>query len=143
MTIANKQQEVSLLITGLGKQRIILGLPWLIKENPDIDWTSGTLQFPFTIIEDNDDYKGGDFINVATIFLEYFENNEQSDDDSLKILKAKISKQFDQLYGNHKKKDLTPEQLIPKHFHKYIKLVSKTASERYPGLRSYNHKIYL
>ena len=44
MTIANKRQEVSLLITGLGKQRIILGLPWLIKENPDIDWTSGTLQ---------------------------------------------------------------------------------------------------
>ena len=43
MTIANKCQEVSLLITGLGKKRIILGLPWLIKENLDIDWMSGTL----------------------------------------------------------------------------------------------------
>jgi len=31
------------LVTGLGKQEIILGLPWLKEENPDINWRKGTL----------------------------------------------------------------------------------------------------
>jgi len=30
-----------LLVSGLGKQRIILGFPWLSKHNPDIDWKTG------------------------------------------------------------------------------------------------------
>jgi hypothetical protein len=28
-------------VTGLGKQRIILGFPWLHKYNPIIDWKKG------------------------------------------------------------------------------------------------------
>jgi hypothetical protein len=31
------------LVTGLGKQKIILGFPWLKKMNPIIDWQKGTL----------------------------------------------------------------------------------------------------
>ena len=30
-----------LLVTGLGKQRIILGFPWLTEHNPDINWQTG------------------------------------------------------------------------------------------------------
>ena len=30
-------------ITGLGNQKIILGLPWLRKHNPEIDWEKGTV----------------------------------------------------------------------------------------------------
>jgi hypothetical protein len=37
-TIAGQRQMLSLLVTGIGKQSIILGLPWLIKENPDINY---------------------------------------------------------------------------------------------------------
>ena len=33
------------LVTGLGKQRIILGFPWLKKMNPIIDWQKGTLNW--------------------------------------------------------------------------------------------------
>ena len=32
-------------MTGLGKQKIILGFPWLQKHNPDIDWKKGTLKW--------------------------------------------------------------------------------------------------
>jgi hypothetical protein len=31
-------------VTGLGKQNLILGLPWLQKHNPEIDWTTGTVK---------------------------------------------------------------------------------------------------
>jgi hypothetical protein len=35
-------------VTGLGKQRIILGFPWLHKYNPIIDWKKGEITFkPF------------------------------------------------------------------------------------------------
>jgi hypothetical protein len=37
-------------VTGLGKQRIILGFPWLHKYNPIIDWKKGEIIFkPFQI----------------------------------------------------------------------------------------------
>jgi hypothetical protein len=37
-------------VTGLGKQRIILGFPWLHKYNPIIDWKKGEVTFkPFRI----------------------------------------------------------------------------------------------
>ena len=33
------------LVTGLGRQKIILGFPWLAKANPIIDWQKGTLEW--------------------------------------------------------------------------------------------------
>ena len=34
-----------LLVTGLGKQKIILGFPWLTEHNPIIDWKTGTIEW--------------------------------------------------------------------------------------------------
>jgi len=34
-----------LLISRIGKQKIILGLPWLMKYNPDIDWWTGEIKW--------------------------------------------------------------------------------------------------
>ena len=33
------------MVTGLGKQKILLGFPWLKKNNPLIDWKTGTFQW--------------------------------------------------------------------------------------------------
>ena len=43
LTIHGRKKTTRLLVTGLGKQKIILGFPWLQKHNPDIDWKKGTL----------------------------------------------------------------------------------------------------
>ena len=142
-TIANKRQWISLLITGLGKQKMILGLPWLIKENPDIDWQRGTLQWrptPLVIVGDNDDKRGGDFTNYAISLTETY---EEDDPTVLEILKIKISDHFDQIYGDQDKKKVEPEELVPKAYHRYLKLFSKKASERYPEPRPYDHEIRL
>ena len=37
-----------LLVTGLGKQKIILGLPWLMEHNPKIDWKTRKMEWPKT-----------------------------------------------------------------------------------------------
>jgi len=41
------------MITGLGKQKVILGFPWLQEENPEINWKSGTLTWKEEMSTDN------------------------------------------------------------------------------------------
>ena len=45
LEIFGRLQTIRLLVTGLGKQKILLGFPWLQKNNPIIDWQTGT--FPW------------------------------------------------------------------------------------------------
>ena len=39
--INKKQMNLRLLVTGLGKQKIILSFPWLHEYNPEINWKMG------------------------------------------------------------------------------------------------------
>ena len=41
----DREELVTLLVTGLGKESLILGLPWLRRNNLIIDWKKGTLEF--------------------------------------------------------------------------------------------------
>ena len=43
LKINNQTMNTRLLVTGLGKQKVILGFPWLNKQNPNIDWATGML----------------------------------------------------------------------------------------------------
>ena len=45
ITIHGRTRNIKLLVTGLGKQRIILGFPWLNDENPDINWRTGEFKW--------------------------------------------------------------------------------------------------
>jgi hypothetical protein len=41
VTVNGRTRRLQLLLAGLGKQKVILGFPWLNKENPDINWKTG------------------------------------------------------------------------------------------------------
>ena len=43
--IFGQPQTIRSLVTGLGKQKILLGFPWLQKNNPLINWQTGTFQW--------------------------------------------------------------------------------------------------
>jgi len=45
LDVHRKRLRTWFLVTGLGQEKAILGLPWLRKINPDINWSEGTLQF--------------------------------------------------------------------------------------------------
>ena len=45
LEVFGQTQLIQLLITGLGKQKILLGFPWLQKNNPLINWQTGTFQW--------------------------------------------------------------------------------------------------
>jgi len=46
--VNGRQEKIKLLMTGLGKQRIILGFPWLNRHNPEINWQTGELNWQTT-----------------------------------------------------------------------------------------------
>ena len=41
LEINGRKMTMELLVTGLRKERIILGFPWLQDQNPDINWKTG------------------------------------------------------------------------------------------------------
>ncbi|ESK94492.1 hypothetical protein Moror_8150 [Moniliophthora roreri MCA 2997] len=45
-TIGTKKMTDTFLISELGKEEVILGLPWLRKYNPEVDWITGRTTFP-------------------------------------------------------------------------------------------------
>jgi Retroviral aspartyl protease len=52
LQVNSKTNMEQFLITGLGNQKIILGLPWLQEHNPEINWKEGTLQWRTTMMEE-------------------------------------------------------------------------------------------
>jgi hypothetical protein len=45
ITVHGKMKKTRLFISGLGKETVILGLSWLRKENPDVNWKEGTFRY--------------------------------------------------------------------------------------------------
>ena len=45
LTIFGRRRNTRLLVTGLGKQKIILGFPWLNEHNPEINWKTGEFKW--------------------------------------------------------------------------------------------------
>ena len=41
LNIYQKTMKIQLMVTGLGKQKIILGFPWLNEHNSEINWKTG------------------------------------------------------------------------------------------------------
>ena len=45
LVIDGRTKRTRLLITGLGRQKIILGFSWLREQNPDINWQTGKFKW--------------------------------------------------------------------------------------------------
>jgi hypothetical protein len=45
LKIGDQIKKTRLHVTGLGKQNVILGFPWLKDEKPTVDWKSGEIQW--------------------------------------------------------------------------------------------------
>src|SRR6187551_4030159 len=63
LTVHRVETWTDFLVTALGGENIILGLPWLRKVNPQVDWERGRLSVPkrpVTIeeVEDEDFWQG-------------------------------------------------------------------------------------
>ena len=152
MIINGRKTTERLLITGLGKLRIILGFPWLNKQNPVIDWKLGMVSFPEKrkinwkwIIRskspkasleeevDKEDWKN------RTI------NRLEEEETSLLMatltgqlnmdiwINAKTNLAMDMaIEANLKKKEILVTELVPLEYHEFLDVFDEDKANRFP-----------
>ena len=155
--IGGRTQEIRFLVSGLGRQKVILGFPWLEKENPAIDWKKATLNWPpeeriqkpkyrlqsrnhkhiprpiiEEIYDDNDRFNSPvNPISNDKPNLILPMNEEPCSGDSCPQINATftVSAKFAQ---KEKKLTIPAAELVPPEFHEFLPLFDKKASERFP-----------
>jgi Reverse transcriptase (RNA-dependent DNA polymerase) len=147
-------------VTGLGKQKIILGFPWLHKYNLNIDWKKGEVTFkPFRIdwrrlMEKGKQIKQKQQPKIEEVVDDEERKNQTTlpiDEDKLGvyielletdmwICKTNVAMEL-AIEENSKKKDKTDEQLVPAEYHEYLDIFSKEKAHRFPESRPWDHKI--
>jgi Retroviral aspartyl protease len=138
-------------VTGLGKQRIILGCPWLHKYNPIIDWKRKEITFkPFQINWKCFIEKGKQIRQEQQPKIEEVVDEEETKNQmtlSLKenkmgvyiklletdvwIHKTNIATEL-AIEENSKKTDKMDEQLVPAEYHKYLDIFSEEKAHCFP-----------
>jgi Reverse transcriptase (RNA-dependent DNA polymerase) len=159
-TLGDRKFKECFYVTSLGKQRIILGFPWLHKYNPIIDWKKGEITFkPFQIdwrclmvkgkwiqmeqqpkieeVVDEELTKNQMTLPIVEdkmgVFIELLETD-------VWIHKTNIAMEL-AIKENSKKQDKTDEQLVPAEYHEYLDIFSEEKAHRFPKSRPWDHKI--
>jgi Retroviral aspartyl protease len=146
LTINRQMWTHNLLVTGLGKQKIILGYPWFKKTNLDINWKECTLTWqtkqdekkptPKTTIENEinpEDWKNHT-VNLIeelddeqignTVLLSYIEEAKSKVCINAKTgIAMKLA-----IKENKKKADLPVKKLIPEDLHNFLTITRQTDS---------------
>jgi hypothetical protein len=116
--VNGKTNTERFLITGLGNQKIILGLPWLQEHNPEINWKEGTLQWRTTTMEevlDKEEHLNRPINASDKVLLQYLGMENELWINLKENLATKLASE-----ANQKKPDLTPKQLVPLEYHDYL-----------------------
>lgn len=162
--IANRSRNLKFLVTALGKQRIILGYPWLEEENPDIDWRQQTIKwrtqraniyamFKHDYPEDENDpqltisylrnWKPTDEEELTEICASFI-HDELIQDSKDDWIKSRMTHSQRLGLEAEKAKARPVDQIVPKEFHNYLLTVfAEREIGTLPKRRSYDHKINL
>ena len=135
------------MVTTLGQQDVILGLPWLEVENPDINWKRRTLRW-----RTPDERR-----NIYALF----QDHELTNNLTISFIKGELTEEAHNTWNDtrmnkamlfayqHNKEKLEEmkkkplEELVLKEFHQYLKVFSDAEASRMPKHTEYDHKIEL
>jgi hypothetical protein len=138
LTINRQTRTHNLLVTGLGKQKIILRYPWFKQTNPDINWKECTLTWrtkqderkptPKTTIKNKIDPE--DWRNHTVNLIEELDDEQIGnavllsyiEEAKLKVwinAKTRIAMEL-AIKENEKKADLPVEKLISEDLHNFL-----------------------
>ena len=133
IVIGDKSRMERLLITDIGKTSVILGLPWLAKVNPKIDWQNKTL-----LINQLNQPKENSRNTAPWTFRAYLELNEECT-----IRKTTLATKLAQDQGQKDNRPRILEEMIPREYHQFLTVFDKRSSERFPPARTCDHAIEL
>jgi hypothetical protein len=140
LTINRQTKTHNLLVTGLGKQKIILGYPWFKQANPDINWKERTLvwrseqdkkaQESKTIVEEEIDPE--DWKNHTVNMIEELDDKQIVNAALLSFIEEVKSEVWINaktgiaielaIKENEKKADLSVKKLVPEDLHEYLNI---------------------
>jgi Retroviral aspartyl protease len=149
LTINEQTQIHNLLVTGLGKQKIILGYLWFKQTNPDINWKVCTLTWqtkqdkrkPTPKLTIKNEIDPEDWKNHTVNLIEEL-NNEQignavllsyiEEAKSKVWINAKTGIAMELAIKEKKKKaDLPVKKLVPEDLHKFLDILDDNKANRF------------
>jgi len=123
-------ERVRMDVCELGKTDIILGMLWLVAHNPEIDWEKGEVRMtrcpPLC----------GKTVKIK--------GKKEIREDEKKIVRWAVDEKED--WGREKKIEADHrkvEEMVPKRFHKWLKVFGKVESGRMPVRKAWDHVIDL
>lgn len=120
LAVGTLVQPEHFLVTNLGTNKVILGLPWLERHNPKIDWRARLVELIDQVTTEATQYQAKQAI-LQELTITAFTQQE--------ALKHKDTR--------------TAEEMVPKQYHKFLTVFDKKAAERFPPSRPYDHAINL
>jgi hypothetical protein len=146
-------------VTGLGKQKVILGYLWFKQTNPDINWKECTLTWqtkqdekkptPRPTIENKIDPE--DWKNHTVNLIEELEDEQIGNAVLLSYIEEAKSKVWINaktgiamelvIKENEKKADLLVKKLIPEDLHDFLDVFDNNKANRFPESNVWDHKI--
>ena len=161
----DKEQRVEFFVTNLGKDRMILGHPWLHKFNPVINWKQGTINGKLEIattaakrligqqhilmarrlISEPRNDRRPQITNMAELETHthsIIENQRiRTSELGERIRKTSIAQQMaEKAYDKDK---VNTEQTIPPEYQRHEKVFSEQEATRFPPPRPWDHRIKL
>ena len=155
--IDSRKVKEQFYVTGLGRQKIILGFPWLKKYNLTIDWKSGKIKWKKYLLTfqqlfgknrtslqptieeqlDEEEWKTQTRNpinkNMNAIFMEL-------SDKEIRINKINVATEL-AIEENKKKTEKTDKELVPEEYHEYLDVFNKKKAAQFPKSKPWDHKI--
>ena len=145
--VCRQRRRALFYITTLGKQAIRFGLPWLMEENPLIDWRCQTLQ-----------WRTSKVYNIYALIQEY---HEPTNDLIISYIQGEATEEARDVWNDtrmnkamlfayeqdkEKLKEMATKslkELVSKELHEYLSVFSDEEASRMPQHTDYDHKIEL
>lgn len=142
LTVGSSKSNETFLVTNVGPEDVILGLPWLKKTNPAIDWETGDIRLrsdtdappPSLHQIDANRTERRQWLKAGII---------QDTTDELWILAGYTYSQAIAVEANKEKYAKSFEQLVPAEYHRHKKVFSEEESTRLLEHRPWDHAIDL
>jgi len=140
LNINGRTKRHRLMITGLGKEKIILGLPWFEEENPNINWQLRTLEWRTPETKTETTNRQMDKIEISSPedpteshlsigMIDLMEELLPEQENDLWIQAKITASQTFSLQHEEKKKEQTLEEIIPPEYHDYMDIFDKKTAD--------------
>ena len=140
------KERTSIDVIGGQRWSVILGMPWLRRYNPEIDWKTGEVQMMRCPDECGKKWRTGRQTKPGWKKQEEKKKKKEMrkliTDEEIAIARI-VAEKEEELDEEDMIVVRKTEEMVPKWFHKYLKVFKKKESERMPMRKAWDHAIDL